>query len=221
MTKILIVDDEVRMQQLLKLYLEPTGFKCYTVSTGMEALNVLDREKFDLIILDIMMPEMDGWKTAIKVRELSDIPIIMLTARDQSIDIIKGLKIGADDYITKPIEEQVMLARIEAVLRRTKHSEKVKFNGLTWDKVNHNLSYRGQNITLTPKEFEMVGLFLKHQKVVFSREKLIETIWGYDSNIEGRTVDSHVRNIRDKCKKVGFPINEHFKTVWGIGYKWE
>ncbi|MDQ0162369.1 response regulator transcription factor [Aeribacillus alveayuensis] len=221
MTKILIVDDETRMQQLLKLYLEPKGFNCKTVSTGKGAIQLLEREKFDLVLLDIMMPEMDGWETARKIREFSEVPIMMLTARDHSTDMIKGLKLGADDYITKPFDEEVLLARIEAVLRRTHHANKVEFNGLIWDEQNHKLQYKGKEIKLTPTEFDMLGLFLKHPKMVFSREKLIETIWGFDSNTEGRTIDSHVRNIRDKCRKAGFPIDDHLKTVWGVGYKWE
>ncbi|WP_243292193.1 response regulator transcription factor [Bacillus sp. FJAT-47783] len=221
MTKILIVDDEVRMQQLLKLYLEPKGYSCYTVSDGKGALHLVEMEEFDLVLLDIMLPEMDGWETARNIRQFSDIPIIMITARDRNSDMVKGLKIGADDYITKPFEESILLARIESVLRRTHHLLKIEFNGLLWDGEQHELKYKGQHITMTPKEFKMIGLLLKHPKVVFSREKLIEQVWGFDSETEGRTVDSHVRNIRDKCRKVGFPIDAHLKTVWGVGYKWE
>lgn len=221
MTKILIVDDEIRMQQLLKLYLEPKGYKCYTISDGKGTIQLIEREEFDLVLLDIMMPEMDGWETARNIRQFSDVPIIMLTARDSSSDMVKGLKMGADDYITKPFEESVLLARIESVLRRTHHMQKVEFKELIWDGEHHELKYKGQPITITPKEFNMIGLLLKNQKSVFSREKLIERIWGFDSETEGRTVDSHVRNIRDKCRKVGFPIDNHLKTVWGVGYKWE
>lgn len=220
MTKILIVDDEARMQQLLKLYLEPEGFYCITTNNGQEAIKFIEKEAFELVLLDIMMPEMDGWETAKTIRQFSDVPIIMLTARDSSNDMVKGLKIGADDYITKPFEENVLLARIESVLRRTNATQKVDYKGLVWDKEHHELKYQNQFITLTPKEFNMIGLLLKNQKVVFSREKLIELIWGFESETEGRTVDSHIRNIRDKCRKVGFPIDDHLKTVWGIGYKW-
>ncbi|NDI35251.1 response regulator [Chengkuizengella sediminis] len=221
MVKVLIVDDEIRMQQLLKLYLVPNGFQCLAVSNGKDAIHLLEGESFDLVLLDIMMPELDGWETAETIREFSDVPIIMLTARDQSSDMVKGLKIGADDYITKPFDEAVLLARIEAVLRRTHHIQQIEFKGLKWDEEKHELDYKDKVITLTPKEFEMIGLFLKHQQSVFSREKLIETIWGFDSDIEGRTVDSHLRNIREKCRNVSFPIDDHLKTVWGIGYKWE
>lgn len=221
MVKVLIIDDEKRMQKLLKLFLEPNGYKCDIASSGNEAIQLIEKERFDLILLDIMMPDMDGWETISKIREISNVPVIMLTALDQSSDMIKGLKIGADDYITKPFEESVLLARIEAVLRRVHLVKRIEFKGLVWDEEVHDLTYKGQKIALTPKEFKMIGLFLKHQKVVFSREKLIELIWGFYSDTEERTVDSHVRNIRDKCRKVGFPIQEHLKTVWGVGYKWE
>ncbi|MFS1514476.1 response regulator transcription factor [Chengkuizengella sp. SCS-71B] len=221
MVKALIVDDEKRMQQLLKLYLVPNGFQCQTAGNGEDAIHLLEGESFDLVLLDIMMPELDGWETAKMIREFSEVPIIMLSARDQSTDMVKGLKIGADDYITKPFDEAVLLARIEAVLRRTHHMQKTEFKGLIWDEEKHELNYKNKVISLTPKEFEMIGLLLKHQKTVFSREKLIETIWGFNSEIEGRTVDSHLRNIREKCRNVNFPIDDHLKTVWGIGYKWE
>lgn len=221
MKKVLIVDDEKRMQQLLKLYLEPRGYNCYMVSTGGEAIQLLEKDGVDLILLDIMMPDMDGWETAKKIRTFSDTPIIMITARDSSNEMIKGLNIGADDYITKPFEEEVLLARIEAVLRRSNNPKKVEFKGLLWDEEHHELKYNSQDILLTPKEFNMLGIFLKHKRMVYSRERLIEIIWGFDSDTEDRTVDSHVRNIREKCRKVGFPINEHLKTVWGVGYKWE
>lgn len=221
MVKVLIVDDELRMQQLLKLFLEPKGFNCYTSSSGKEAIQLIENESFDLILLDVMMPEMDGWETARYIREFSEVMIIMITARDSSSDMIKGLKVGADDYITKPFEEYVLLARIEAVLRRTHHKQKIEYKGLLWDEDHHELKYKGQKIILTPIEFNMLGLLLQHQKAVFNRDKLIELVWGFDSDTEGRTVDSHVRNIRDKCRKVGFPIHEHLITVWGVGYKWE
>ncbi|NSL50502.1 response regulator transcription factor [Calidifontibacillus erzurumensis] len=221
MKKLLLVDDEVRMLQLLKLYLEPHGFECMTKTSGKEAIKYLMDHKVDLVLLDIMMPEMDGWETAKNIRSFSKVPIIMLTARDQSSDMIKGLGIGADDYITKPFEEEILLARIKALLRRVSPPSKIEENGLIWNEGSHELTYNGEEINLTPKEFEMIGLLIKNKKTVFSREKLIEIIWGLNSNTEERTVDSHIRNIRDKCRKAGFPIEEHLKTVWGLGYKWE
>lgn len=221
MKRLLLVDDEVRMLQLVKLYLEPHGFECITKTNGHEAINYLADHEVDLVLLDIMMPEINGWTTAKLIRGFSNVPIIMLTARDQSTDMVKGLGIGADDYITKPFEEEVLLARIQALLRRVSAPSKIEENGLIWDKGNHELTFHDEEINLTPKEFEMIGLLLQNKKTVFSREKLIESVWGYDSDTEGRTVDSHIRNIRDKCRKAGFPIEDHLKTVWGLGYKWE
>lgn len=221
MKKILVVDDEVRMLQLLRLYLEPHGYECITKTNGHEAINFLEDHEVDLVLLDIMMPEINGWATAELIRSFSKVPIIMLTAMGQTTDVVKGLGIGADDYISKPFDEDVLLARIKALLRRVSPPNKIVENGLAWDEGNHELTFNGAAINLTPKEFEMMGLLLQNKKSVFSRDKLIESVWGFDSNTEGRTVDSHVRNIRDKCRKAGFPIDVHLKTVWGIGYKWE
>ncbi|MFS1519084.1 response regulator transcription factor [Bacillus sp. SCS-151] len=220
MPDILLVDDEQRMLQLLKLYLEPNGYCCKTVRSGQDAINYLVKQKVDLVILDIMMPEMNGWDTAEEIRSFSDVPIIMLTAKEQSSDMVKGLRIGADDYITKPFEETVLLARIEAILRRTSPDNKIEVDGLTWDRSNHQLTYGNESIVLTPKEFDLVGILLVNKNSVLTRESLLEQVWEFDSETEDRTVDSHIRNIREKCKKAGFPINEHLQTVWGIGYKW-
>jgi len=219
--KLLLVDDEIRMVQLLKLYLEPNGYECITKTNGYEAINYLENHEVDLVLLDIMMPGIDGWETAKLIRGFSNVPIIMLTAMDQTTDVVKGLGIGADDYIAKPFEEEVLLARIKALLRRMGSPSKIEEDGLIWDEGNHELTFEDEVINLTPKEFEMLGLLLHNKKAVFSREKLIERIWGLEANTEGRTVDSHIRNIRDKCRKAGFPIDDHLLTVWGLGYKWE
>lgn len=144
----------------------------------------------------------------------------MLTARDQREDIIKGLRLGADDYITKPFNEDELLARMTAILRRRMPKVHVEVNGLLWNKEKFDLTYKNVPIKLTPKEFIMIGHFMKNPNQVFAREQLINLIWGFDSETEGRTVDSHVRNMRDKIRQAGFPIDNHFKTVWGVGYKW-
>ncbi|WLR53231.1 response regulator transcription factor [Bacillus tianshenii] len=208
------------MRDLLSLYLEPHGYTTIAFASGDEVIGFLEDNQADLLLLDIMMPGKDGVETAKEIRSFSNIPIIMLTAKDTSNDMVKGLKSGADDYITKPFDEAVLLARIEALLRRTNNTEKIEVNGLIWDDKHHELTYKGTPINLTPKEFEMIGLLMKNPKKVFDREKLIEMIWGFDSETEGRTIDSHVRNIREKCRNAGFPIQEHLKTVWGLGYKW-
>ncbi|OZU89108.1 DNA-binding response regulator [Virgibacillus indicus] len=220
MNKVLIVDDEQRMLDLLTLYLEPYNYTCKTALESDEALKLLEEESFDIVLLDIMMPEMNGWDLCKEVRTFSDVPIIMVTAREQKGDIVKGLKLGADDYITKPFNEDELLARIEALLRRRNPNNCVEINGLLWDETRYELSYKNNHIRLTPKEFAMIGHLIKNPNQVFEREQLIDLIWGFESDTGGRTVDSHVRNIREKIRQAGFPIDEYFITVWGVGYKW-
>src|SRR5699024_969708 len=185
-----------------------------------ETLSYLESETFDIVLLDIMMPEMDGWELCQEIREISDVPIIMLTARDQREDIVKGLHLGADDYITKPFNEDELLARMNALLRRRPSQHTIEFNGLVWNKEQFELSFQNKSIKLTPKEFLMLGHFMKNPERVFSRKHLIELIWRFDFQTERRTVDQHVRNMRDKIRQSGLPIDDHFTTVWGVGYKW-
>ncbi|MBF0706680.1 response regulator transcription factor (plasmid) [Alkalihalobacillus hwajinpoensis] len=223
MQRILIVDDEERMVDLIALFLMPHGYTIYKASTGFEALEKIKTDKIDLVLLDVMMPEMDGWTTCKEIRSMSDVPIIMLTARDQSNEIVKGLKLGADDYITKPFDEDVLLARIEAITRRFNQVDKntLVMNGLMWEMDKHRVSYKGKTITMTPIEFNLLGLFMRNSEKVFSRAHLIQLIWGFESNTEGRTIDSHIRNLREKCRQSGFQIEGHLKTIWGVGYKWK
>src|SRR5690606_6234714 len=223
MQKILIIDDEQRMRNLLTLYLSPAGYTTVEVSSGAEAIEYLRNHPCDLIILDVMMPDMDGCETCTMIREFSDVPIIMLTARTDKLDIIKGLGTGADDYITKPFDSGELLARIEAIFRRTKHPDDntIYFNGLVWNPVSYSLSYENKLIPVTPKEFSLLGLLLSNPNRVYTREQLLSIIWGLEVGTEDRTIDSHIRNIRDKLRNAGFPIYEHLATVWGVGYKWE
>lgn len=218
--KVLLVDDQSRMLDLLALYLKPHHFICTKALGGKEALSYMKDTVFDIVLLDIMMPDIDGWELCEEIRLVSDIPIIMLTAREQNADIVKGLKLGADDYITKPFNEDELLARMEALLRRVKPTNNVEVSGLVWNEACYELSFNNKPIKLTPKEFMMIGHFMKRPNQVFAREQLIELIWGYDSETEGRTIDSHVRNMREKIRRAGFPIDDHFKTIWGLGYKW-
>lgn len=222
MKTILLVDDEIRMLNLLGLYLEPHGFKCIKAESGKVALDCLEEKKIDIVILDVMMPEMDGWTTCKKIREFSNVPIIMLTARTETVDVIKGLKFGADDYVTKPFSEDELLARIEALLRRTSElkEKQLVFKGLEWKEESVELKYQNVSIQVTPKEFALVGLFLKNPHKVFSRDHLLSTIWGLNAHIDDRTVDSHIRNLREKLRNAGFPVDNHLFTVWGVGYKW-
>lgn len=220
MKTLLLIDDEPRMLELLTLYLEPS-FYCIAMSSVKDALDYLEEHHVDLVLLDIMMPDIDGWQACQEIRKFWDVPIIMLTAKAEQADIIRGLNMGADDYMLKPFDEEELLARIHAVLRRTKTEETVVvFEGLRLNKESVELSFHQEDILLTPKEFAMIALFLEYQNKVFSREHLINTVWGYNVTIEDRTIDSHVRNLRDKLRKSGFPVDDYLQTVWGIGYKW-
>ncbi|WP_282019671.1 response regulator transcription factor [Planomicrobium okeanokoites] len=220
MQKVLLVDDEKRMLDLVSLYLQPHRYLCKKALGAHEALAYLEKEVFDIILLDIMMPDMDGWELCREIRKFSDVPIIMLTAREQQEDIVKGLNIGADDYITKPFNEDELLARMGALLRRRTPKNTIEVDGLVWYEDRFELTYGKHIIKLTPKEFLMVGHLMKNADKVFTREQLIQLIWGFDSETEGRTIDSHVRNVREKIRQSGFPVDHHFLTVWGIGYKW-
>ncbi|AND42916.1 MAG: response regulator transcription factor [Bacillota bacterium] len=221
MKTILLVDDETRMLDLLALYLMPLGYNCVKKRSAIDAILYLESHPVDLILLDVMMPEMDGWTACKEIKKFRDIPIIMLTARSEKPDIVKGLKIGADDYILKPFDEEELLARIEAVLRRTQSEEGIlSFKGLVLKPNSYELLFEDKEILLTPKEFAMMGLFLGNRNKVFSRDHFIVSVWGDRVSIEDRTIDSHVRNLRDKLRKVGFPADDHLQTVWGVGYKW-
>ncbi|WP_442600412.1 response regulator transcription factor [Neobacillus sp. D3-1R] len=221
MKNILLVDDETRMLDLLTLYLSPKGYHCIKKESAIEAIEYLESNRVDLILLDIMMPEMDGWEACRIIKKQWDYPIIMLTARTEKPDIVKGLNIGADDYISKPFDGDELVARIEAVLRRNQSSPSIiTFQGLVLNQDSYELQFQHKPIPLTPKEIGMMNLFLTNVNKVFTRDHLITTIWGHGVSTEDRTIDSHVRNLRDKLRKAGFPADEYLLTVWGVGYKW-
>lgn len=208
------------MLNLLELYLAPSGYSCVKTTDGNKAADLIANENPALVILDVMMPDKSGFDICREIRLFSDIPIIMVTARDQKADIVKGLRAGADDYLTKPFDESELLARIEAILRRTRNNSAIEFRGLKWDENKQEAVYQEKPIPFTPKEFQLAGLFLQNRNRVFDRDHLITAVWGYEADTDGRTVDSHVRHIRDKLRKTGFPVEEHLQTVWGAGYKW-
>lgn len=221
MKTLLLVDDETRMLDLLNIYLSSI-YHCIKLKSGQEAVEFMRNSYADLILLDVMMPELDGWSTCNQIREFSDVPIIMLTARNEKSDVVKGFQIGADDYVTKPFDEGELLARIDAIFRRINGKEEtgVLFKDLKWDEESHELTYKKQLVQLTPKEFSLLGLLLKNPNKVFSRSHLLDIIWENKGFTEDRTIDSHVRNIRDKLRQANFPIDQHLSTVWGVGYKW-
>lgn len=222
MKTILLVDDEKRMLDLLELYIAPHGYECVKKQNGLEAVSFFETGKADLVLLDVMMPDLDGWATCKKIREFSNVPIIMLTARDSKEDVIKGFKNGADDYVTKPFDEDELLARMAAVLRRAKNDldHQLPLQGLIINEDAFEVTFQKSTILFTPKEFSLLALFLRNPNQVFSRDHLLSILWSLKSDTEDRTIDSHIRNIREKLRRAGFPVEEHLKTVWGLGYKW-
>ncbi|WP_313894107.1 response regulator transcription factor [Psychrobacillus sp.] len=224
MRTILLVDDEQRMLNLIELFLLPLGYKCVKETSGKKALEILKQEKINLVLLDVMMPEMDGWEVCEKIRQFSDVPIIMLTARANKEDLVKGLNTGADDYITKPFDEKELVARVNAILRRISDDEtkqvEIIYDEFKLDKEMYSLHYHDLNVQLTLKEFFIIEALISRPKKTYTREELLDAAWEYGTYTDTRTVDSHIRNLRDKLKSSGFPIDEFLKTVWGIGYKW-
>ncbi|WP_432359803.1 response regulator transcription factor [Sporosarcina sp. UB5] len=224
MQTILLIDDEQRMLDLLELFLEPKGFTCIKTNNGKKGLEIVREGKVDLVLLDVMMPDMDGWEVCKKIREQSTVPIIMLTARTDKADIVKGLEFGADDYITKPFDERELVARVNALLRRTSSEIIENSNTVHGDfmlnRDSYSLHYKNLEVQLTLKEFYIIEALITHPKRTFTREQLLRTAWDYNTYTDIRTVDSHIRNLREKLKVAGFPIDEFLLTVWGIGYKW-
>jgi len=220
--RILVVDDEAPMRRLLELYLKKNEYDVRTAAHGEEAITLLKNSDFDMVILDIMMPGIDGWEVCKRIRVFSNLPILMLTARDQTAEKVKGLKMGADDYLTKPFEEEELLARTEALLRRSGKSEQSSRSnpdGLTVNPDNRTVIYQSKQIELTPKEFELLYTFKSNPGRVYSRELLLEMIWEVDYMGDSRTVDSHVKNLREKLRRHGVDVDSVIKTVWGVGYK--
>jgi len=224
MQTILLIDDEQRMLDLIELFLIPLGFKCMKETSGEKAIETIKREKVDLVLLDIMMPEIDGWEVCKRIRELSSVPIIMLTARSDKLDLIKGLDLGADDYITKPFDERELVARVRALLRRLPDAESdaemIIQGDFKLNKETYSIQYKDLKVQLTLKEFYIVEALISRPRQTFTREQLLFSAWEYNTYTDIRTVDSHIRNLREKLKTAGFPIDEIIQTVWGIGYKW-
>ena len=222
--KILIVDDESNIVELIRLYLENEGFTAVSARDGNEALSKFKSEAPDLIILDIMIPEPDGWQVCREIRRSSNVPIIMLTAKSETFDKVLGLELGADDYLTKPFEAKELVARVKAVLRRsdTKESEQKKeisYTNLTVNIENYELTICGNIIEVPPKELELLYFLASNPNRVYTREQLLEEVWGFDYFGDSRTVDVHIKRLREKLE--GVEGNWQLKTVWGVGYKFE
>ncbi|MCK2158804.1 MULTISPECIES: response regulator transcription factor [Exiguobacterium] len=218
MARILIVDDEQRMLQLMKLYLEPYGHTCHLVDSAEKALEIVKTVPIDLALLDVMMPDMDGWTLCENIRRMVDFPIIMVTARNQMEDVLRGRKVGADDYVAKPIHEGELLGRIELLIGREKR-EQYTFHGLQYDVAGYHCTFNEQKILLTKTEFQLLGKLLASVNGILSREQLVLSLWGDDQSIEPRTIDSHMRHLREKLRRSGFPIDEYLETVRGVGYR--
>jgi two-component system response regulator ResD len=224
MKKILIVDDEFQMRHLLKLYLLRENYQVEEAEHGQEAIEKLKMNDYDLMILDVMMPMMDGWQTIEHARKLTDIPIIMLTAKGTIEDKVTGLSAGADDYLVKPFDEAELLVRVKALLRRAGHEPKteewLKYEGILINLSAREVQYSEEKLNLTHTEFDLLAVFVKHKGKVLSREQLVQMIWGMEFMGEDRTVDSHIKNLREKLNAAGID-KTIIKTVWGIGYKVE
>lgn len=219
--KILVVDDESRMRKLVKDFLVKKNFEVLEAEDGEEAMDVFYETKdIALIILDVMMPKMDGWQVCREIRQYSKVPVIMLTARGNERDELKGFELGVDEYISKPFSPKILVARVEAILRRTGQagsSDLIEAAGITLDKAAHEVSVDGKLIELSYKEFELLTYFMENQGIALSREKILNAVWNYDYFGDARTIDTHVKKLRSKMGSKG----ELIKTIWGMGYKFE
>ena len=224
MLKILLVDDDPNIRQLVNLYLQKEGFEVMMADRGDEALKMFKAYPPNLILLDIMLPGMDGWQVCREVRKISNIPIIMLTAKDETFDKVLGLELGADDYVAKPFDMKELVARIKAVTRRFQAADapekELVFPGLTININQYTVMYMGKELEMPPKELELLYFLASHPGMVFTREQLLEQVWGYDYFGDSRTVDVHVKRLREKLTE-GEKLGWQIKTVWGVGYKFE
>jgi len=222
--RILAVDDDPNILQLVRLYLEKEGYEVETADRGDKAMEVFRKNPPGLMLLDIMLPGLDGWEVLREVRRTSNIPIIMLTAKGETFDKVLGLELGADDYIVKPFEPKEMLARVKAVARRYQSGDapakEISFPGLTVNISRYSVIYAGREIDMPPKELEVLYFLASHKNQVFTRQQLLEQVWGFDFFGDSRTVDVHIKRLREKladCEQYGWQI----KTVWSVGYKFE
>ena len=218
--KVLVVDDEARMRKLVKDFLSVKGFTVLEAGDGEEAVDIFFEQKdIALILLDVMMPKMDGWEVVKTIRKYSQVPIIMLTARGEERDELQGVNLGVDEYISKPFSPKILVARVEAILRRTNaaSADVTEVGGIVVDKVAHQVTIDGKPVDLSYKEFELLSYFIDNQGIALSREKILNNVWNYDYFGDARTIDTHVKKLRSKLGDKG----EYIKTIWGMGYKFE
>lgn len=220
MIKILVVDDEDRMRKLVHDFLANKGYSVIEAQNGEEAVDIfLQQKDIALIVLDIMMPKMDGWEVCRVIREYSKVPIIMLTAKSEEKDELRGFELGIDEYITKPFSPKILVARVEAILRRSAASEEavLEVNGIRLDKAAHSVTVDGHSVDLSYKEFELLTYFMENKGIALSREIILNHVWNYDYFGDARTIDTHVKKLRSKMG----PKGDCIKTIWGMGYKLE
>lgn len=218
--KILMVDDEARMRKLVKDFLTNKGFTVIEAVDGEEAVDLFFAQKdISLVLLDVMMPKMDGWEVLKTIRKYSRVPVIMLTARSEERDELQGFSLGVDEYISKPFSPKILVARVDAILRRTNvvSNENLSVGGICIDKAAHQVTIDGREIELSYKEFELLSYFIENQGIALSREKILNHVWNYDYFGDARTIDTHVKKLRSKMGEKG----DYIKTIWGMGYKFE
>ncbi|MCR5686931.1 MAG: response regulator transcription factor [Lachnospiraceae bacterium] len=219
--RILVADDESRMRKLVSDFLVRKDYQVVEAADGQEALDIFFEQKdIDLVILDVMMPKMDGWEVLKEIREYSQVPVIMLTAKGDERDELNGFDLGADEYISKPFSPKILVARVEALLRRSNlitEEAKLETGGIVLDKAGHTVTIDGKGIELSFKEFELLAYFMENQGLALSREKILNHVWNYDYFGDARTIDTHVKKLRAKMGEKG----DYIKTIWGMGYKFE
>ena len=223
--RILVVDDDKNICEIIRLYLEKEGFAVTIANDGEAALEMFRETTPSVVVLDVMMPKMDGFQVCREIRRVSSIPIIMLTAKGETFDKVLGLELGADDYMVKPFENKELVARIKAVLRRYEPKDnadkEIIYPNLCVNLTNYELKINGEVVDIPPKELELLYYLATNPNKVFTREQLLETVWGFDYFGDSRTVDVHVKRLREKLELAGESVNWQLKTVWGVGYKFE
>ena len=226
--KVLVIDDDTNICELLRLYLEKEGFSVISVNDGETALTVFKSEEPDIVLLDIMLPKLDGWQVCREIRKFSETPIIMLSAKGETFDKVLGLELGADDYVTKPFDTKEIVARIKSVLRRTNANtvpaesaevKEVNYDKLSINLTNYVLKVNGKQIDTPPKELELIYHLASHPNKVFTRDQLLDEVWGFEYYVDSRTVDVHIKRLREKLK--GVSDKWELRTVWSVGYKFE
>lgn len=218
---ILIVDDEARMRKLIKDFLKVKGYKILEAEDGEKAVEIFDeqKEKISLVLLDVMMPKLDGWSVLRKIRQDSKVPVIMLTARGEEQDELFGFELGVDEYISKPFSPKILVARIEAILKRTYGDKKEvrDYDGIVIDEEGRTVKVDGKQIELSLREYELLKYLLDNENIALSRDKILNNVWNYDYYGDSRTIDSHIKKIRHKLGKKG----KYIQTIRGVGYKFE